>query len=619
MLNQQLSSAQLFSLFQTAVSGVQTLPTFTDVFTLVNDGIASVNTVNTSGGWPSNNQGYPLNSPATRPGLITSISGHPVIQAHPSNTLMPCAGALCGGFIRANEQQVVLANGSTMHVACAQLDHPGVAQPVISSISSPTQAQYHQMAGRLLRDQLAERTIKTAGQGTTSHAEKGHYLSIAEQDNTGSTFHPATVADYDGTGGGIGDEMDYGDSALSAAMLHRYYQLPKNSWTRTYAESVIDTTFDLFLNPNGYFDDGGNDDFFVSNAMQTLLLLAPWMDQAKINTWVNNFITIGNHWTGFTTGPAELLAFYDSNSNRLLDTVLGMYLLYVITGNARWKRVYEMQYQIFFGGMPAISGIATPPAAGTYTTIPAPTVGGDWTGVGGTTNVAIGGGYYGFTLVQAPTAADGSDGIGFLGESDGYAPGFDQNYTQVQSAHIAALMAWTNYDPRWVAMSNMLFNATWPYLDTTGNQILWQTGNAGNQTAGTATSDPAWSLNSQLGARQYPQAYATYVDPTMFILNARNLRSSYPSVSPSVMNPYPTYSASHVYNGAGGSATQYNSSYGSITAAQLKSYWAAVESYWAGLMNATTTSNAEWRDLGRIMSVYLMHDPNCPMPTVLGN
>jgi hypothetical protein len=610
-----LGSAELFSLFQTAVSGVQTLPTFTDVFTLVNDGLTASNIVNTAAGWPSNNQGYGLSGTAVRPGLVDSISGNAVIAAKPSSILLPCAGSLCGGFIRANEQQIVLSDGRSIHVACAQLDHPGISQPIITSLSSPTQPQYFQMAGRLLRDQLVQRTIKTAGQGN-AYTEKGHYLSICEQDNTGSAFHPATVTDYDLAGNGIGDELQFGDSAAAAAMLHRYYKLPKNSWTRTYAESVVDTTLDIFLSPNGYFDSGAGDDFFVSTAMEVLMLLAPWMDSAKVNKWVNQFILIGNHWTGFTTGPSQN-TFYISNSNRMLDCVMAMYMLYLITGNARWLRIYEMQYQIFFGGMPAIAGVATPPAAGTYTTIPSPTVVGDWNNAGGTTHVSYNGGYYGFTQVQAPTTTDCSDGIGFLGEADSEAPGFDQNYTTVQMSHVLRLMAWTNYDPRWVGLGNMLFNALWPYIDTVGNQITWQAGNSAGTAAGTATNDPAWSLNTELGARQYPQAYSPFSDATMFVLYYRNLRSSYPSVSPSVIAPYAQYNASYTYGGAASPATQYNS-YGAITSAQLKGLWTSIETYYTSLFQNSNPSNAEWRDLGRFMPNFLRYDPNHPMPKSLG-
>jgi hypothetical protein len=73
---------------------------------------------------------------------------------------------------------------------------------------------------------------------------------------------------------------------------------------------------------------------------------------------------------------------------------------------------------------------------------------------------------YGLHITKNPTRSDGSDGAGYLAESNGQdAPGFDGNYTYAQLDTATDLYVLT-HDPRYLRLMNLEFNQLRPLINS---------------------------------------------------------------------------------------------------------------------------------------------------------
>jgi hypothetical protein len=70
---------------------------------------------------------------------------------------------------------------------------------------------------------------------------------------------------------------------------------------------------------------------------------------------------------------------------------------------------------------------------------------------------------YGLHYTRTPTLADGSNGSGYLAESNGGTPGFDGNYTDAQLDTATDLYVLT-HDPRYLRLMNLEFNQLRPLI-----------------------------------------------------------------------------------------------------------------------------------------------------------
>lgn len=467
---------------------------FTDIWDLQMQGIpgAGAKSISLSGVY----QGA-----VTSPGNpLTAVTGSTApkgpIQGH-------CAS--CGGRILSNEAQVVRSIGTgagmggvgttqPMHIGCHRLRPLGV--PVFTPSNPPTNfAQFSSAYARISYDVISAFLIRNT-------YNKSRYFQVNglpdSASNPGGLFMGSSGSGYD-----IRDNFSLG---VAVAMMHHYYKLPRNYWTRAVCELIMDWFVAQRQVPTGYsfngFDLKGSgaidwykatakgaqttayntsDDFYFAQFGQMVFLMAPWLDPAKLEIYKQAFIAHANWYIG----PGSNMTTY-INPNRNLGPLLGIWLAWKMTGDEGYLQAYEGLWWLN----------ATPP---TFPSDPTPIIANrfpawaalnerNWPGKAFTNyNSYPSTTGYGWIQVTAPSLADGSDGSGYFPESAGGVagsganpgpngipgPGFDGDYSQIQLHHLIQLWCWTK-DPRYVKYTNMLVNYQLPLLDKTGGLIVFK-------------------------------------------------------------------------------------------------------------------------------------------------
>jgi hypothetical protein len=477
VINGALPAGVVRSLFQAGYLGVP--PAFNDVFSLTADGIPALASIT------------PRNlSTATVPGYpVVPIIGAAVQQSSKKAPIVGyCAG--CGGAVRSNEHYVTRTftpgGSQPIHRTCYRVRGMNSPQPTAPS----TMAEIIKSASRLLMDMTLSATVKTTD-------SKVRYLRM----NEGPLLNGTSAGSFRLVGANQENFTTISGIAPAMATLQRYYDLPRDSWCRVIAELQIDQAiaqrqWPLHTIMNGFKDafgtmvddltapptslglTGGNSEYFFIEFGKTLLLLWPWLSVSKRQTWKTALINLADYQVGTyyhagaSVGPE---AYYYINANRNLMSLFGIWLTWLATGEQRWKEHYEL----------ILKFIVEPEAFAPGQKLPAGYAALNPNLVGAFTNAAGGGGsehVYGQVLTTPGTLPDGSDSVGYLGESTNsgsiapnglIGPGYDGDYSQLQLAICHNLYLWSG-DPRILKLTNMLWNQLAPFIDKIGGKIAYR-------------------------------------------------------------------------------------------------------------------------------------------------
>jgi hypothetical protein len=250
------------------------------------------------------------------------------------------------------------------------------------------------------------------------------------------------VAAYAGPLGGYSDGIwnttdtacwscDQGGPATAAATD---YMLTgrSNPNLLTEAERTINNAIATRQQPDGSFIGPPGDTqsasvatmFFGVEEGNTYLDLSPILDPATRARWQASLASAASYLV-----DSGNLYWYTNGNINLGDTEL-FYLAWQATGDPTFESDYEDSW----------SFTSSPPAA-------------TWPGQG-------------LIITKQPTAADGSDGAGYLTETGAGGTGFDPEYTALQ-LDVASRMYLLSGDQRWLWLTNLLVNQLLPLIDTT--------------------------------------------------------------------------------------------------------------------------------------------------------
>ncbi len=205
--------------------------------------------------------------------------------------------------------------------------------------------------------------------------------------------------------------------AVAAAAL---YTQTKVSSRKVFAITSVDTLIAAVKQPTGALAVNSTSPdvdtmFMAANIGETALLLKPYLDPVRLQTW-----------TSAVTDAADYLiangnTSWYTNGNVVVGNSLVFAIAYKLTGNVKYLTAYN-----------SMLSFATAPA------------GALWVG-------------FGFVTLKAATKADGSDGRGYFTEAGVNGPGFDPDYTMLQSDQLARLYL-INKDPQVLRLLNMTTN-----------------------------------------------------------------------------------------------------------------------------------------------------------------
>jgi hypothetical protein len=219
---------------------------------------------------------------------------------------------------------------------------------------------------------------------------------------------------------------DAGPALASAAV----YAVTKVASRKTFAINAIDTLLQSQTRTNGALApaDSTSPDidtmFMAGNIGEATLLLGPNLDPAHIKSW-----------TVAVTGAADYLVKngnlrWYTNGNVVVGNALTMAIAYKLTGLVTYQTDYQQ----------ALSFAVSPPQT-------------SWKG-------------FGFITTKAPLKADGSDGRGYFTETGSNGPGYDPDYTMLQSEQLGRLYLITK-DPAVLRLLNMETNQLLSSVDPT--------------------------------------------------------------------------------------------------------------------------------------------------------
>ena len=475
VINGALPAGVVRSLFLAGYIGQP--PPFTDVFSYQADGIPALAQIT---------PGVP--STVTVPGSpVVAVAAAAVQQsAKKASVVGYCAAPSCGGAIRANEHYVMrtyaVGGAQPIHRSCYRVRTMNKAQPT----SPASKTEIIEACSRLMMDMTAQSTIKTTD-------SKKRYLRI----NEGPLQNGASAGSFRLLGTGEESYSIMSGIAPAMATLQRYYDLPKDSWCRSIAELVIDQVVaqrqwltetiaggqnaygaivdDLTVLPSTSSLNSANNDFYYRDLPQTLLLLWPWLSVTKRKAWTKSLVAfsefmVGDRYTGGIPG-----AYFYINGNRNAQTVLGLWMTWLVTGEAKWRQHYELAWKFLVEPAVLTPEGKTPSMEPINKAI--------W---GDANNLALGGSNaaqpFGAVTTTAGTQADGSDSVGYLGESTGsgsaapnglIGPGFDGDYSQYQLEILHELYLWSG-DPRALRLANTIYNTLLTKVDKVGGKIPYR-------------------------------------------------------------------------------------------------------------------------------------------------
>ena len=196
------------------------------------------------------------------------------------------------------------------------------------------------------------------------------------------------------------------------------------------AVQTYDNLVDTKQQPDGGFVDGPGED----EAMNTEFLL-PGFGMAYLELESQLSASTKARWSASIARAATYLIatgqttwYANGNIQERLD--MDLWLAWQVTGQTTFKQAYETEW----------SFMLNPPQS-------------RWSG-------------FGLQITKTPTQADGSDGSGYLAETDGAdAPGYDGSYTMAQ-LDLASNMWVLSRDPRWLRLTNLLLNRLEPHVDS---------------------------------------------------------------------------------------------------------------------------------------------------------
>ncbi|HTX12182.1 MAG TPA: hypothetical protein VME22_26435 [Solirubrobacteraceae bacterium] len=247
----------------------------------------------------------------------------------------------------------------------------------------------------------------------------------------------------------------YDTAAVGAATIG---QLQDNAGFRDVAIDTMNAAIRQHQLSDGAFaNDSGSADgiatgFFMVTLGVTDLELRSVLPPATAMAWANSMTAAAN----YLINAGDLTWYINGNVN--LRQTEDMWLTYAITGQQSFLDQYNAEYQ--------------------FTLAPSQS---RWPG-------------YGLQITKSPAQVDGSDGAGYLAESNtGTNPGYDPNYTDAQLDTATDLYVFTR-DPKYLRLMNLLFNQLQPRIDST------------------------WTLNATDGSRD--SLDEPFLDPAVSVLAA---------------------------------------------------------------------------------------------------
>jgi hypothetical protein len=210
----------------------------------------------------------------------------------------------------------------------------------------------------------------------------------------------------------------YDTAATAAAVLSREGR--GDVRMRNVAVGTFDHVIRTYQQSDGLFTDGVTTGFFTVELGISYLELKPYLDSETRSRWITSIRRAADAL--ISSGD---MTYYINGNVNLRQTEV-MWLAWAATGQQRFRAAYEREWQF---------------------TIAPPT--GRW-------------GRYGLRYTQAATpGAGGSDGAGYLTESNGSTPGYDPSYTMAQLDSATELYVLTR-NPRYLWLMNLLFNQDRP-------------------------------------------------------------------------------------------------------------------------------------------------------------
>ena len=300
---------------------------------------------------------------------------------------------------------------------------PALAAPALAAPAGKPNPVIIQNTAQLLDECLAHISEKTAETDTAYFAN-------------GNWVFPNSEKAYSHQAG----------AATAAAVLWKWRELNKASLDEAarakqdslhrIAVTFFDHAIKERLSADGLYDKGGAETaFFATELATTLLTLRDSLNEETRGRWVEALQRMVNRWmkngelpNPSATGWKATDGWY-TNGNFELEEAELIYLMWKITGEQRYKDLFEVQWK--------------------HTLTPDHN---RWGKAG-----------YGFFYLKEPTREDGSDGAGYLAEAE-QEPGFDKDYGQVQLTMATRLYVLSK-DPRVLRLMNLLFNALLPKVD----------------------------------------------------------------------------------------------------------------------------------------------------------
>jgi hypothetical protein len=233
-----------------------------------------------------------------------------------------------------------------------------------------------------------------------------------------------------------------GGPGTAAAVLWRWRQRrsgdldaaakARQTWLHRVAIETFDRAIQDHQNPDGSFADRQKPDthFFALELAMACLELGDSLPANVRRRWVNTLTAEVDYLIRHNELPNAALSGWYVNGNIELGKAEMVYLVWKITGQRKYKDLFEAQWR--------------------HTLSPDPR---RWKG-------------FGLVYVTQPAKADGSDGAGYLNESGGNAPGYDGDYAHLQLT-VAARLYVESRDPRVLRLINLLVNALLPHVDRT--------------------------------------------------------------------------------------------------------------------------------------------------------
>jgi len=256
------------------------------------------------------------------------------------------------------------------------------------------------------------------------------------------------------------------DSAGTAAAVLSDQGLGGEEYARVAIETT-DTAIADHQAPDGAFEGSASADAGLTTGFYAVELALNYFELRKALPAATRA-----RWAASLAAAAEYLinsgdtTWYINGNVNLRQTEV-LWLAWQVTGNPYFKQQYEQEWAFT---------IAPPQSR--------------WPG-------------FGLQITTAPTAADGSNGAGYLAESGGGAPGFDPEYTMVQLGTATSMYIFSR-EARWLRLMNLFYNQIIPLVEVT------------------PPPHSVWNLNATQGARK--DELTPFITSALYVLVSGGVR-----------------------------------------------------------------------------------------------